>query len=397
VDTVSQDGLSRRLVAIIFICMLVAASTMHFYTPMLDVIGREFDVGARTLGWIPTATTFGFIGGVVLIAPLGDVLDKRRLILGQMGALVVALGLMCVTSWFWVLVVGSFVVGMGASASQQLVGLTAQLTPAATRGRVMGTVLSGMLLGILTGRVLGGLVAGALGWRGGFGFGALLVLLVLPLVMANLPSARGTSRLGYGALLGSLVGIMRRNPVVSRASRVQGLLGIGYGGFWAMLAPMLAVDHGLGSAAAGLFGIPGAAGVLVAAPVGRWVDRGGSAHAVLAGAVLVLAAYGSFALGGWSVWALVVGVMLLDFGIRASLVANQTFLLGIEPEARARVNMLLMVHTFGGNGIGALLASNAFASHGWTGVVLVGSLAALLAAVLHWHWRAGMMGTSDQA
>ncbi len=390
------DGLSQRLIGVIFITMLVAASTMHFYTPMLDVIGREFDVGARELGWIPTATTFGFVAGVLFLAPLGDVFDKRHLILAQVSAVTVALAIMAVTNAFWVLVVASVVVGMGASTSQHLVALTAQLTPPARRGAVIGTVLSGMLLGILTGRLLGGVVSGWFGWRAGFGFGAALVACVLPVIVRMLPSARGTSQLGYAALLGSLVGLMRRYPVVNRTSRVQGLLGIGYGGFWAMLAPMLAADHQLGSAVAGLFGIPGAAGVLIAAPVGRWVDRGGSAKAVLAGTLLVLAAYATFAFGPWSVAALVVGVMLLDFGIRTSLVANQTFLLGIEPEARARVNMLLMLHTFGGNGLGALLASYAFAAQGWLGVVAVGSLAAASAAALHWRSRGQMVVPTGQ-
>ena len=136
--------------------------------------------------------------------------------------------------------------------------------------------------------------------------------------------------------------------------------------------------------------------MLIAAPVGRWVDRGGSAKAVLAGTLLVLAAYATFAFGPWSVAALVVGVMLLDFGIRTSLVANQTFLLGIEPEARARVNMLLMLHTFGGNGLGALLASYAFAAQGWLGVVAVGSLAAASAAALHWRSRGQMVVPTGQ-
>ena len=159
----------------------------------------------------------------------------------------------------------------------------------------------------------------------------------------------------------------------------------------AELAPMLAADHHLGTAAAGLFGIPGAAGVLIAAPVGRWVDRRGPAPAVLAGSLLVLAGYIAFAFGPWTIAALVIGVMMLDFGIRTSLVANQTFLIGIEPEARARVNMLLMLHTFAGNGVGAFLASQAFAGWGWLGVVTVGVVSATAAALLHLRWRAGMV------
>ncbi len=384
-------GLPTRLIVVIVICMMVAATSMHLYTSMLDVIAQEFGTSTRAVGWIPTATTFGFVGGVMFLAPLGDVFDKRRLILFQSSALALTLALMAMANALWMLVLGSFIVGMSASTSQHLVSVTAQLTPSARRGSAMGTVLSGMLLGILCGRLLGGLISGALGWRAGFVFGALLVAAVLPFMLRMLPSARGSSQLSYARLLGSLADLMRRYPVVNRSSRVQGLLGVCYGGFWATLAPMLAADHHLGTAAAGLFGIPGAAGVLIAAPVGRWVDRRGPAPAVLAGSLLVLAGYIAFAFGPWTIAALVIGVMMLDFGIRTSLVANQTFLIGIEPEARARVNMLLMLHTFAGNGVGAFLASQAFAGWGWLGVVTVGVVSATAAALLHLRWRAGMV------
>jgi len=310
-------------------------------------------------------------------------LDKRTLVLGQVASLLVMLSIMTAATALWVIVLGSYVVGMMASTSQHLITLTAQLAAPERRGRAMGVVVSGMLLGILAGRLLGGFLTSWFGWRSGFALAACLVLVILPIVFRILPRAPASAGLRYGELLGSLGVLLRRHPGLRRSARVQGLLGICYGGFWATLAPLLAAEHHLGSDVAGLIGIPGAAGVLVAAPVGRWVDKRGPAPAVLAGALSVSAGYAVFGFAALSIAAVVVGAMLLDIGIRASLVANQAYIAGIDASARARTNMLLMLHAFGGNGVGAFFASNAFDRAGWRGVVAVGLASGLAAAALH--------------
>jgi len=381
-------ALTPRLTAIVFLCTLVAASTMHFYTAMLDVIAKEFHSTAGRTGWIATAGMLGFVSGLLLLAPLGDVIDKRRLVLGQLAALVVTLAVMASARSLWVLIAGNYVIGMMASTSQHLITLTAQLAPTERRGRAMGIVLSGLMLGILTGRLLGGFITSWFGWRTGFGFAAALVAIVLPLMVKTLPSAPATSGLPYLQLLSSLALLMRRHAPLRRAARFQAVLGIGYGGFWATLAPMLAAEHHLRSDVAGLIGIPGAAGVLVAAPVGRWVDRRGPGPVVLAGALCVLLAYTVFGFAALTVAAVAVGAMLLDIGIRSSLVANQAYIAGLDASARARTNMLFMVHTFAGNGIGAFIASDAFYRAGWRGVVITGLAAASAAAALHLFGRA---------
>jgi predicted MFS family arabinose efflux permease len=374
--------LTGRLTAILFVCILVTASTMHFYAPMLDVIAREFQASSSDTGWIATAAMLGFVSGLVLLAPLGDVMDKRLLVLGQLASLLVTLTVMTLAGSLWVLILGNYIVGMMASASQHLITLTAQLAPGERRGHAMAVVLSGLLLGILAGRLLGGFITSWFGWRAAFGTAAGLVLLVLPIMVKALPKAPITAGLRYGELLGSLLILLKRHPALRHAARVQGLLGICYGGFWATVAPMLAAAHHLHSDVVGLIGIPGAAGVLVATPVGRWVDRRGPGPAVLAGASSVFLAYVAFGFAASAVAAVVVGAMLLDIGIRASLVANQAYIAGIDLSARARTNMLLMVHTFAGNGAGAFLASHAFYRAGWRGVVIVGLAAGLTAAAL---------------
>jgi predicted MFS family arabinose efflux permease len=160
--------LTPRITAVLFVCALVAAASMHLYTPMLDVIARDFQASPAQIGCVPAASMLGFLAGVALLAPLGDIVDKRSLTLAQLAANVLILSVMASTGSLWVLIGGNFLVGMMASTSQHLVTMTAQLVPPERRGAAVGVVLSGMMSGILTGRLLGGFIAASLGWRAAF-------------------------------------------------------------------------------------------------------------------------------------------------------------------------------------------------------------------------------------
>jgi predicted MFS family arabinose efflux permease len=268
--------------------------------------------------------------------------------------------------------------------AQHAVPLVAELASPGERGRAVGTVLSGLFLGILFGRVGGGLIASHLGWRWTYVTSAATLVAVAPMLVARLPSVPAKTRLAYGALLGSLVRLLRERADLRRASAVQFLLGICYGGFWATMAQMLATLHGLGPAAAGLIGIPGAAGILVARPAGRWMDLKGVAPVVTAGICLVAAAYVTFAFAVVALTGVVAGAVLLDCGLRAAMVANQASVTGVDPDTRSRSNTVFVVHVWGGNTAGALVASVAWTHAGWLGVCASGVLAALgaLAVVL---------------
>jgi MFS family permease len=161
------------------------------------------------------------------------------------------------------------------------------------------------------------------------------------------------------------------------------MFGICYGGFWAVAAPMLAVVHRVGPTAAGLIGIPGAAGILVARRAGRWTDRVGLRPVVLAGICSMLAAWVAMAFGGWSIAAIVIGAMLLDIGLRAAMVANQTLINSAVPDSRARSNTLFGLHVWSGNAAGAFLASWAFARFGWLAVCAVAMTATIVALLVH--------------
>jgi predicted MFS family arabinose efflux permease len=208
-----------------------------------------------------------------------------------------------------------------------------------------------------------------------------MLLLIIPVLWARLPSTRPTSRASYPDLLWSIYRLLRGHAGLRRAAAIQFLFGICYGGFWAVAAPMLAALHRVGPATAGLMGIPGSAGILIARSSGRWADRAGITPVVLTGICSMLAAWVAMGFGVWTIAAVVVGAMLLDCGLRAAMVANQTLINTVVPDSRARANTLFGVHVWTGNAVGAFLMSWAFAQFGWfavCGVALAATVVALL-------------------
>ncbi len=369
------------MMALLTVTAFTSAPTIHFQTPMLAEFGHEFHAGAAAVGWVATLSFGGFLTGSLLLVPLGDRVDKRLLILGKLTGLILAVLAMAAAPTLPVLAAASFVTGVCATLSQDLLPLVAELAGPAQRGRAVGTILSGSFLGILFGRIVGGLMASNFGWRWTYVLSAVMLVAIAPPLIARLPAVPAGTRLAYRALMRSLGQLLRNQAELRRASAIQFLLGLCYGGFWATLAQMMETLHGLGPTAAGLVGIPGAAGILVARPAGRWMDRHGAAPVVTAGASAVLAAYVVFWLAGVALAAVFVGVALLDCGLRAAMVANQALVTGLDPNARSRSNTVLAVHIWGGNAIGALVATTGFSHAGWPGVCATG-VAAAMAALL---------------
>lgn len=371
---------------------VAGSSSIHYQTPMLGAMAREFGASASQVGWVPTLTFGGFLAGIVFSVPLGDRVDKRRLVLAQYFANILAMLAAAAAPGIVPLAATGFVIGACASYSQSIVPLAAELAPDNARGRAVATILTAIFVGILFGRIAGGVVATHLGWRWMYGLGALLSAALSPWMLSRLPSSAPHTTLSYGRLLTSMLGLIARHAEMRRVVGVQVLLGVCYGGFWATIATMLLTVHHLGPTVAGLIGIPGAAGILIARPAGRWLDQRGPGPIVAAGAALIVAAYGVFALGTWWPAALAFGAALLDCGLRAAMVSNQTIANLLAPEARSRANTVFGLSVWSGNAIGAFVASTAFAAKGWLavcGISACSAACALLVQVLASRRRGG--------
>ena len=373
----------RSLVALLIVAAFIVAGGIHYQTPMLAAIAADFHADAATTGWIPTLSFGGLLLGIVLFVPLGDRVDKRTLILSKIVVMMLAQALMAVAPSIAVLAAGSLITGICSSLLQHFIAITAEVADPNHRGRALGTQLTAMFSGILFARIVGGLIATQLGWRYSYMLSAAMLLLIIPVLWLRLPNTRPTTQVSYGHLLWSLFRLWRAHGGIRRAAAIQFMFGICYGGFWAVAAPMLAVLHRVGPSVAGLMGIPGAAGILVARPVGRWTDRVGLRPAVLAGICSMIAAWVAMGFGAWSIAAIVVGAMLLDIGLRAAMVANQTLINSAVPDSRARANTLFGLHVWSGNAAGAFIASFTFAHFGWLAVCGVALTAIVLALLVH--------------
>jgi predicted MFS family arabinose efflux permease len=297
--------------------------------------------------------------------------------------LLVAVVTMALAPSLPVLWVASFIIGISTSLSQHVVPLVADLAEPQARGGAVGTVLSGLFLGILFARVVGGIVAATLGWRWMYVISLVMLMAIAVALLARLPRAPARTTYRYGELMRSLVHLLVTNAPLRRASATQFLLGLGYGGFWATIAPMMQVLHGLGPTATGLIGIPGASGILVARSAGKWMDRRGARPVVATGIALVMGSFVVFGFGVLSVLALVIGAVLLDCGLRAAMVANQTLVTSVDAKSRSRLNTVFAAHVWGGNAVGAFVASTAFTHFGWWAVCGISFMAAALAMLLH--------------
>jgi predicted MFS family arabinose efflux permease len=363
------------------IIVFTSASTMHFQTPMLGRFATEFGATPAAVGWIPTLSFAGFLAGIVFLVPLGDRADKRTLILAHLGGLIASVLAMAAAPTLPGLWAASFAIGVSASLSQYVVPLAVETSAPDARGRAVGTVMSGLFLGILFGRLGGGIVAATLGWRWMYVISAAMLVALWLAARTRLPASPPRVTHGYLALLRSLAALYRSERVLRRASAVQFLLALGYGGFWATLAAMLVAEYAYGPSVAGLIGIPGAAGVLIARRAGVVLDRRGAGPVVLAGAAVFALAFVVLAFAPRTMIAVVIGAVLLDCGMRATMVANQTLVTAVDPRARSRLNTLVQAHMWGGNAVGAALASALFTRAGWW-AVCAGAVAAALAAVL---------------
>ena len=378
---------SRGLVLLLAAGAGFSVATLYYSQPILGVLGMDIQAGERAVGMVPMLTQLGYALGILLLAPLGDRYDRRRIILAKAFMLMLALLLGSLAPGVGTLLVASLAIGLTATMAQDIVPAAATLAPEAQRGRIVGAVMTGLLLGILLSRVMSGLVAEQFGWRAVYGIAAGSVAFIGLATWRGLPRFAPTTSLGYGALLGSMLKLWSQYPALRRAAVAQGLLSVAFSAFWSTLAVMLHTQFGLGSAAAGAFGLAGAAGALAAPLAGRLADRSGPERVTRLGAALTAASFAILGLAGTVPVELQLGLIVVaaigfDFGIQATLVAHQTIVYGIDPPARSRLNAMLFTGVFVGMAAGAGLGSLALAQWGWMGVVVLATVASIGALVV---------------
>ncbi|WP_422927113.1 MFS transporter [Singulisphaera sp. PoT] len=362
----------------------LAVANNYYAQPLLAAMGREFDVPDRRMGLISMASQVGYAAGLLLFVPLGDLRERRSQILTMLGAVTVALVAVALSPNFTWLVLANLAVGITTIAPQLLIPFAATLAPPAERGRVVGFVMSGLLIGILCARTVSGYVGDTLGWRAMYWIAAgqmvVLAITLRVLLPRSVPEPTG---LTYGALLRSLVDLLRSESILRQSCTFGALSFAAFSAFWTTLTFYLSgPPWGYSSRAIGLFGLVGVVGALVAPVVGRLGDKGTPTTTIGLGFLCILLSYLCFYAFGLTLAGMVVGVILLDLGAQACHISNQSRIYAIRPEARSRLNTVYMVTYFVGGAVGSFAGAYAWSVGGWPGVCLVGSVLPILGIVL---------------
>ena len=365
----------------------ICVANIYYCQPLLSEIGRSLGVSDRAIGYLPMWTQVGTALGMFTFVPLGDMFPRRQLIviMSLFSALTVAT--MAVAPNLALVNAAGFATGLTGIVMHLIIPFAAKLAPPEKRGHVVGTVLGGLLLGILCARVVSGFVGDWLGWRAMYWIAAAAMFALAAALRYALPYDPPEPDLRYRELVRSIVHLALTQPVLRETAILGGLFFGAFSSFWATLVFFLGTPpYHYGPRVAGTFGLVGAAGVLCAPLAGRLSDRKGPVFTVTLAILISIASYAVFDIAGYGLWGLVAGVILLDLGVQAGHVANQTRIYALIPEARSRLNTVYMVTYFLGGALGSALGAYGWTHWRWNGVCAAGALQ-LLAALGVRGWR----------
>ncbi|EHO6547829.1 MFS transporter [Escherichia coli] len=384
--TKPNHELSPALIVLMSIATGLAVASNYYAQPLLDTIARNFSLSASSAGFIVTAAQLGYAAGLLFLVPLGDMFERRRLIVSM--TLLAAGGMLITASSqsLAMMILGTALTGLFSVVAQILVPLAATLASPDKRGKVVGTIMSGLLLGILLARTVAGLLANLGGWRTVFWVASVLMALMALALWRGLPQMKSETHLNYPQLLGSVFSMFISDKILRTRALLGCLTFANFSILWTSMAFLLAAPpFNYSDGVIGLFGLAGAAGALGARPAGGFADKGKSHHTTTFGLLLLLLSWLAIWFGHTSVLALIIGILVLALTVQGVHITNQTVIYRIHPDARNRLTAGYMTSYFIGGAVGSLISASAWQHGGWAGVCLAGATIALVNLLVWWR------------
>ena len=368
------DSVPHTVILLLAVACGIVVANMYYVQPLVGLISRSYGMSVTSSGLLVTATQVGYATGLLLIVPLGDMVENRRLIVLMLAVLVGALVAAFGAPTAGIFLLSSAVMGLMSSAVQVMVPLAGHLASDATRGRVVGNVVSGLMFGIMLSRPVSSFFAHLFGPRSIFAFSAVTTATLAVLLAVSLPK-RQPRGLPYIEALASLGPLLANTPTLHRRSFYQGMLFGCFSLFWTAVPLLLEGPRfNFTQVGIGLFALVGAGGAIASPFAGRAADAGYSQQvtglALLTAATAFIVAVAGGILTSWPL--LVVAALLLDMAAAAHLVTGQRDIFSLGPEARGRLNGLYLAIFFFGGALGSLAAGITYAHGGWTVTCLVG-------------------------
>ncbi len=364
-------------------CGLIAAN-LYFAQPLAGPIGEALGLSHAATGLIVTLTQLGYGAGLLLIVPLGDIIENRKLLVGCV--VLTSLGLIgaALSTTAAMFLAASFLIGLTSVAAQIIVPYASYMAPDAHRGRVVGNVMSGLVIGIMLARPVSSFIAEVASWRLVYVLSAGVMLALALTLRLILPVRTPTAGLGYGELVASMARLVATTPILRRRALYQiALFGV-FSLFWTTVPLLLAgAPFHMSQAGIGLFALAGVAGAIAAPIAGRVADAGYIRTASLFAIATV--ALGFLVSDLWldgsmlSVGLLTLAAILIDFGTTGNLTLGQRAIFALPAELRGRLNGLFIAAFFLGGAAGSAIGGWAYATGGWHLAAIFGIGAPVLA------------------
>ncbi len=380
-------SMPRGVILLFAIASGASVANVYYAQPLLDILASDFNVSHAAIGGVVTATQIGCALALIFLVPLGDLVNRRRLMALQLLALIFALLAVGFAHSTIILLAGMLAVGLlGTAMTQGLIAYAAGAALPHEQGHVVGTAQSGVFIGLLLARVFSGGISDVAGWRGVYFCAAIIMLMIALPLWKRLPHLEiQPATMRYSQLLASMLNLLRQEKVLQVRGVLALLMFAAFNIFWsALVLPLSAPPYSFSHTVIGSFGLVGVIGALAAARAGYWADRGYAQRTSLLALVILLLAWGPLSLMAHSLWALVIGIVLLDLGGQALHVTNQSMIFRTRPEAYSRLVGLYMLFYAVGSGLGAISTTATYAYAGWLGVCALGAGVSFL-ALLFWR------------
>lgn len=393
IENARVPGMSPGLTLLFAIAGGVAVGSLYLAQPLIETIAAYFGVAPASAATLVTVTQIGYAIGIFLLVPLGDVLNRRRLIPSVLILAAASLLGAAFAPTYGVLLAALAAVGLTSVAAQILTPLASELAEPEKRGRTVGTVAAGGLIGILLSRTVSGLVADLWNWQAVYVLVAAIAFVLAMVLAVMIPKLPARQPVPYFRLLGSVFTAVANHPAAPVTLLITGANFAVFSMFWTALTFLLTAEpFSYSTTQIGLMGLAGLAGAIAGRRAGVMHDHGWSVPAT--GGALGLLALSL--VGAWlfqtSIIGLIIFVILLDVAVMVNLILGQTRLFALSATERSRLNTAVVVFNFVGGALGSFLAGPLWSAGGWTGI-MAGSL--VIAGIAFLVWAVARMRLAD--
>lgn len=385
-NTIKKDNfvLTKSLILLMAIACGVCVANLYYVQPLESQIVHTFNISQNLGGLAATVTQVGYALGLLFLVPLGDMSERKSLILRMLGLIIIFLIFTSFSPNYPLMLISMFIVGLTTIVPQIILPYAAHLAPVGEQGKIIGYIMSGLLIGILLSRTFSGILGSIFNWRIVYILAALLIAILFVFISKFFPKEEPTEKIFYTKILKSIPELVKNQPTL-RESALNGFFLFGsFSIFWTSLIFLLETPiYNMGTKQAGLFGLLGIAGILIAPLVGKICDKKSPKFAVGIATVLSTVAYICFFIFGYNLYGLILGVIILDLGTQCGQVSNQARVQNLGDKTRSRNNTIFMFSYFVGGASGSFLGTLCWQYFGWYGVCTIGLIFQILALITH--------------